>query len=138
MRRVSSKPNARGSQKRGLRRGVTLAEVVVAFALLGGVVLSFATFTQRFTHNTSQASTRSTASDLAVERLESVKSAATYVAIDAMIATEPTIPGFAGFARQTYVRRTLSSIADHKTVTVVVRNRSLGDSIVKTTVIPSF
>jgi hypothetical protein len=107
-------------------------------ALLGGVLLSFATFTQRMTRGNSLATQRTTASDLAVERLETVRSSTDYAAIDAFAIKETSIPGFTGFVRQTYVRRTQSSAADHKTVTVVVNITTLRDSIVKTTVIPAF
>ena len=121
-----------------LRRGASLAEVLVAITLLGGTLLSFATFTQKFTHNTAAAAMRSTASDLAVERIEAVRQATTYAAIDGFVATEPSISGFPGYVRRTYVRRTQSTTVDHKTVTVVVASRALGDSVVKTSIVAAF
>jgi prepilin-type N-terminal cleavage/methylation domain-containing protein len=120
------------------RRGFTLVEVVVAVALLGGVLLSFAAFAQRMARGNSLATQRSTASDLAVERLEAVRSATDYAAIDAYAVSEPTLAGYPNIARQTYVRRTQGTASDHKTVTVVVRLTALRDSIVKTTIIPAF
>ena len=120
------------------RRGFTLVELLVAIALMGGILLTFAAFTQRMGHANGLASQRTNESDLAVERLEAVRALTDYTAIDAMAVTEspPTVP--TGYQRQTYVRRTQNSAADHKTITVVVRISALKDSVVKTTVIPAF
>lgn len=120
------------------RPGFTLAEVIIAVALLSGVILTFGAFMQRFARSTTQNSQRSTESDLAVERIEAVKTSATYAGIDAFGVREATISGYPGYVRQTYVVRTSSTVADHRTVTVVVRNSALGDSVVKTTVITAF
>ena len=125
-------------RRRVMRRGFSLAEVVVAVALLSGVVLGFANFMQRFARSTTQASQRTTESDLAVERLEVVRAATDYAGIDAYAVREATITGYPGFVRQTYVRRTSTTTADHRTVTVVVSNAALGDSVMKTTVITAF
>jgi prepilin-type N-terminal cleavage/methylation domain-containing protein len=121
------------------RRGFTLVELLVAVALMGGVLLSFVAFAQRMGHAGGLSTQRTSASDFVVERLEKIKSAADYAGIDSMAVTETNLgAGFTGWARQTYVRRTLSTSADHKTVTVVVRITPLKDSVVKTTVIPAF
>jgi prepilin-type N-terminal cleavage/methylation domain-containing protein len=125
-------------RRRHARRGFTLVEVIVSIALLAGVMLGFATFTQRMAHGSSVASQRSSESDLAVDRLETIKALTDYSAIDAYAVTEPSITGYPGLSRQTYVRRTQSTAADHKTVTVVVRQTTLGDSVVKSTVISAF
>jgi Tfp pilus assembly protein FimT len=121
-----------------VRRGFSLAVLVVTVALLGGVLLGFATFAQRMARGSSLATRRSTASDLAVERLEAVRAATDYAAVDAFAVRENAVTGYPGLVRQTYVRRTLSGTADHKTVTVVVTATALNDSVVKTTVIPAF
>ena len=123
---------------RRLRRGFTLVELLVAVALMGGVLLGFAAFAQRMGHATGLASQRTAESDLAVERLEAVRALTDYAAIDAMALVEspPAVP--TGYQRQTYVRRTQNAAADHKTITVVVRMPALKDSVVKTTVIPAF
>jgi len=120
------------------RRGFSLVEVIMAIVLLSGVLLGFAVFTQRMAHGNATATTRSTESDLAVDRLETVRAATDYASIDAFGVAEPTIAGFAGYTRSTYVLRTVTTAADHKTVTVVVAKPSIHDSVVKTTVIAAF
>ena len=120
------------------RRGFTLVELIVAIALIGGVLLTFAAFSQRLAHGNALAGRRSTASDLAVERLETVRALTDYASVDAAAVTENAIVGFPGFVRQTYVRRTAGATADHKTVTVVVRIPALRDSVTKTSVIAAF
>lgn len=134
-----------GERRRGgvgagdaVRRGFSLAEVLVAIVMLGGVALAFATFAQRMARGSSLATRRSTASDLAVERLESVKGARDYAAVDAFAVREASVTGFAGFTRDTYVRRTVGPTADHKIVTVVVGIPALRDSVVKTTIVAAF
>jgi prepilin-type N-terminal cleavage/methylation domain-containing protein len=130
---------SRSTRRVRARRGFTLVELVVAVALMGGVLLSFLTFAQRLGHASGVSTQRTSASDFVVERLEKIKSSTDYAAIDGMAVTETDLgAGYAGWVRQTYVRRTLSTSADHKTVTVVVRVAPLKDSVVKTTVIPAF
>ena len=92
-----------------MRRGFSLLELLVAVAMMGGVLLAFLTFTQKMGRAGGLATQRTTASDLAVERLETVKAATDYAAIDAMATTESNLgTGYSAFTRQTYVRRTQS------------------------------
>jgi prepilin-type N-terminal cleavage/methylation domain-containing protein len=129
----------RTTRPRRPRRGFTLVELIVAVALMGGVLLSFAAFAQRMGHANGVSGQRTAMSDLVVERLEKVKSLGDYATLDTTAVTESNLgTGYAGYVRQTYVRRTLTTSADHKTVTVVVRIPALKDSVVKTTVIPAF
>lgn len=120
------------------RRGFSLIEVIMAIVLLSGVLLGFAAFSQRMAHGNSLATTRSTESDLAVDRLETVRAATDYPSIDAFGVLETSIAGFPGYTRRTYVTRTVNSAADHKTITVVVSRPTIRDSVVKTTVIAAF
>lgn len=114
-------------------------ELIIAVALMGGVLLSFIAFAQRMAHAGGLSSQRTAASDFVVERLEKVKTLPDYATLDTAAITESNLgPGYAGWVRQTYVRRTLTTSADHKTVTVVVRMPALKDSVVKTSIVPAF
>ncbi len=120
------------------RRGFSLVEVIIAIGFLATVALGFATFSQRMARASSVATQRSTASDLAVERLETVRGATTYASVDGYASTEATVSGYTAYKRRTYVQSTATATANHKTVTVVVTHIALQDSVVKTTVIAAF
>ena len=127
-----------GRRGAGAPAGFTLVEVVFATAMLGGVLLGFAVFTRNFARASNTASLRAAASDLAVERLEAVKAATTYAAIDAFAATETVIPTAPGYARRTVVTQTRTAQVDYKTITVSVTHPALAQSVNKTTAIAAF
>ncbi|HVX38664.1 MAG TPA: hypothetical protein VHB25_03740 [Gemmatimonadaceae bacterium] len=124
------------------RRGLTLVEVIVAFSLLGGVMLGLGAFSVRLSQETSRARMRITASQLADDRIEVVKSAPRYSAIESLyVKTEASIPGYPNFARQTSVTRVGGALADtidYKIVTVQVTNPQMTGAVKKTTVIAPF
>jgi prepilin-type N-terminal cleavage/methylation domain-containing protein len=89
------------------REGMTLIEVIVAMVLLTGALLSMSAFIARYANVTGSVSRRSEANELVADRLEEVKGALRYSAIDSIYAkTEPTIVGHPGLNRQTLVVRT--------------------------------
>lgn len=124
------------------RDGLTLVEVIVALAILGGVLLALGMFSARLSQSTSTGRIRITAAQLAADRLETVKGAPRYSAIESLyVATEATIPGNPGFSRQTWVKRvggTASDTIDYKIVTVQVQHAQLAGNVRKTTVIAPF
>jgi len=124
------------------RRGLSLVEVIVALAILGGVLLALGMFSVRLAQSTSTARIRITAAQLATDRLESVKGAPRYTAIESLyVATEAGIPGYPGYVRQTWVNHVGGGVADtidYKTVTVQVSNTQLAGNVRKTTVIAPF
>lgn len=126
----------------GPRRGLTLVEVVVALSILGGVLLTLGRFTMELSQNTSGANIRITAAQLASDRIETVKGAPRYTAIESLyVATEATIASYPGFSRQTWVTRVgggPSDTTDYKIVTVQVQNSQLAGNVRKTTVIAPF
>lgn len=135
-RRRDGRPAARGAP----RAGFTLVEVIIAIVLLGGVLLSFAEFTRRFVRAGSAASIRSTASDVAVDRIEVAKSLTSYAGIDSLVRTETITPQVGGptFTRRTAVRRTAGLQGDYRTVTVTVTHPTLPAPVKKTTIIAAF
>lgn len=124
------------------RAGMTLVEVVVAMMLLGGVLLGLGSFTMQLSQASSRARLRAVAAQLASDRLEAVKGAPRYSAIDSMyVATEASADGHPGYTRQTMVTHvggTAQDSVDYRIVTVEVRNAQLPTPVRKTTIIAPF
>lgn len=124
---------------------MSLVEVIVALAILGGVLLALGLFSARLSQATSTARLRVTAAQLAAERLEIVKSAPRYTAIESLyVATEASVPSpdkVGKFSRRTWVQRVggkLTDTIDYKIVTVQVSEPNLRSPVRKTTVIAPF
>jgi len=124
------------------RAGFTLIEVVIAMMITAVVTLGMGAFMVQFIRAVSTANVRATANELVADRLEEVKGATRYSAIDSIYArTEAAIPGFAGFERTTLVKRVGGlppDLYDYRVVTVIVSGRNLPQPVRKTTVISSF
>ena len=74
------------------RRGLTLVEVVVALAILGGVLIGAGMFSVRLSQSTSSSRIRIQGAQLAADRLEAVKGAPRYSAIESLyVATESNV-----------------------------------------------
>jgi prepilin-type N-terminal cleavage/methylation domain-containing protein len=124
------------------RDGLTLVEVIVALSILGGVLLALGMFSVRLSQSTSSSRIRIEAAQLAADRLETVKSAPRYTAIESLyVATEALVSGHPGFSRQTWVKRIgggVSDTIDYKIVTVQVQNAQLSGAVRKTTIIAPY
>jgi prepilin-type N-terminal cleavage/methylation domain-containing protein len=125
------------------RRGMTLVEVVVSLVILAGAVLGMGIFVTRFSRSVTDASIRTTADQLAADRLEEVKGATRYTQIDTLFAgiTEANPQGYTGFTRRTLVKRiggAPSDIDDYKIITVIVTTSALPKPVSKTTIISVF
>lgn len=124
------------------RQGLSLVEVIVALCILGGVLLALGMFSARLSQSTSSSKIRIAAAQLAADRLEQVKSAPRYTAIESLyVATEAVITGQPGFSRQTWVQRVGGALADtidYKIVTVQVQHAQLTGNVRKTTIIAPF
>lgn len=124
------------------RSGMTLVEVLVSLVLMAGVLLALGRFSGALAHTTGAARVTATATQLVADRLEQVKSAPRYTAVESLyVATEASIAGFNGFTRQTFVKR-IGGLAtdsiDYKIVTVQVSNSALPAPVRKSTVIAPF
>ena len=124
------------------RLGMTLIEVLVAMVLLAGVLLSMGKFSAALARSAGTARLLATATQLVSDRIGVVKGAPRYTAIESLyVKTEFTLPGFAGFKRQTMVRRVggkATDSIDYKVVTVEVSNPSLAKPVRKSTIIAPF
>jgi prepilin-type N-terminal cleavage/methylation domain-containing protein len=133
------------TRRSGARRGFTLVEVVVALAILTGALLGLSLFIARMAQATSSARLLGTATELASDRLELVKSATTYSTIDSLYtATETSIPGspdYFGFTRKTLIQHVgglATDSVDYKIITVIVTHVSLTLPVRKTTSLAAF
>jgi prepilin-type N-terminal cleavage/methylation domain-containing protein len=124
------------------RGGMTLVEVIVALSIFASALLAMAAFAGRFGHAVSEGSAKTTAVELATEKIETVKSATKYSTIETLFAgTESSISGFTGFTRQTIITRVgggPADMVDYKIVTVIVTNPALKAPIKKTSIIAEF
>jgi prepilin-type N-terminal cleavage/methylation domain-containing protein len=139
---LRARPLRRDARAPRARRGLTLVEVVVALSILGGVLLGLGMFSVRLSQATSAAKMRITAAQLAADRMEAVKGAPRYSAIESLfVATEAIIPNNAGYSRRTWVTRVgglVTDTIDYKIVTVQVTNSQMSSNVRKTTVIAPF
>ena len=123
-------------------RGMTMLEVVVAMSILGGALLSMAAFTGQLAHSTGTSRLQSTANQLVSDRIEIVKGAPRYTAIESLyVKVETTMSGYPRFTRKTMVTRFgggSKDSVDYKTITVEVTHPLLSKPVRKTTVISYF
>ncbi len=125
-----------------LRRGMTMVEVIMAILLLTVCLLSMGVFVGRFAKATRVSNTRNTASELVADRIEDVKGAVRYSAIDSLyVGTETNISGAPGFTRKTLVTHVgggAPDLDDYRVVTVIVTSPQLTSASKKTTIISAF
>lgn len=120
------------------RSGMTLIEVMIALVILTGALLGMGKFITSFSHATSDGALSSVASDLVLDRLETIKGSTAYATLDAYAVTETSITGFTGYKRVTQVLRTLDATQDYKAITVTVSNPGLSVPVKKSTIIAAF
>lgn len=121
---------------------MTLVEVMIALTILATAMLVLAAFMARFAHAVAAADVRSTASSLASQRIEEVRTAPRYSMIDsAYPGTVALGAPYTGYTRQTLVSHTGGGSADrydYRTVTVVVRNARLATPVKHSTIIAAY
>ena len=132
----------RDRRSRTVRRGMTLIEVILAIVILSGAMLGLARFGQQFQRNTSTTGTQVIASDLATQRIETIKGWRNYATLVTTYGstTETFVgdPVYGGFTRVTKAVSTLSSTDDYVTITVTITGNNLTTSIKKSTKIAKF
>ena len=142
---MTSIPTTSRAAARGSRRGMTLIEVMIAIVILSGAMLGLAKFGGQIEHTTATAGDMSLASDLAVARIEQIKTFRVYATIvstyNNITETYTSDPVYKGFTRLTNATRCAgcpTASNDYITVTVTVSGRSLVAPISKTTIIAVF
>lgn len=124
------------------REGMTLIEVMMAITILAGAMLSIAVFMGKFAHAVAVSDVRNTATEIAAQRLEEIKTATRYAAIDsAYPGVTDLSPQYPGYTRTTIVSHTggtAPALYDYRTVTVVVSNARLDVPVKRSTIIAAF
>jgi prepilin-type N-terminal cleavage/methylation domain-containing protein len=104
-------------------RGFTLIEIMMALVVLTIAILGLATSTSSFMHVVTVGQARSTAIQLAQQRVEQIQMDPNYFGLDTTYAkTETGLPGSPGYTRITAIVHTGSptDTVDYKTITVSV------------------
>jgi Tfp pilus assembly protein PilV len=122
---------------------MTLVEVLIAVLILGGALLSLASYVGQFARTVTDSDATARAAELAAERLETVKGSASYASMDSLyMETTPTpITGEPRFKRQTLIKRVGGGdgdLDDYKVVTVIISSTLLKKSVRRTTVVSDF
>lgn len=125
------------------RPGFSLVEVIVALGILTAALLALALFVSRMAHSTSDARLLGTASELAANRLETIKTSSDYASIDTFAVTQTFGSGspYNGFTRVTSVQHVGGAVGDsvdYRIITVLVTNPVMSQSVKKTTAIAAF
>lgn len=138
-------PSGRQLRRRARSRGMTLIEVILAIVILSGAMLGLANFGRLFQHATSDAASQALASDLATQRIESIKAytvystlAATYNGITETYATDPVYHGFTRITAAVRCSGCPNGTNDYITITVSVSGNNMPATIKKTTIIAKF
>lgn len=121
---------------------MTLVEVLVSVVLLSGVLLGMGAFSASMARTSGTARVTATATQLVADRLELVKTAPRYTAIESLyVAMETSIAGQAGYTRKTLVRRVgglPTDSIDYKIVTVEVAHDAIPRPVRKSTIIAPY
>ena len=136
---------ARHAPARRPRRGMTLIEVVVAMMILTGVLLVLGAFSAKFAQAAGQARLVITANEIAVSRMDEVRTQPTYSSID-LLKTAATgdivMADSTRFVRVTSVMRiggtAPTDSVDYKLLTVTVTHPSMKKTVTKTTAMAAF
>jgi len=115
------------------RAGFTLAEVILAMAILVVVIVSLMTMTARTVHVTALSDREQAAIQMATDRTDQIRSDPNYPALDTAYAkTETAVASYPGFTRVTVVTRTTASGQDYKKFTVTVSGTGILTPIKRT------
>jgi prepilin-type N-terminal cleavage/methylation domain-containing protein len=126
-------------RRSGSRAGMTLIEVVITLVLLSGVLLYMGRYVGKFVHDTGIATAASAASDLATDKVETVKAYRNYSTLETVFnGSENVVVNNVTYTRVTLITRTVSTTTDYKSVTVTVSASLLATPIKKSTIIAAF
>lgn len=127
------------------RRGMTLIEVVVAMMILTGVLLVLGAFSAQFAQAAGQARLVITANEIAVSRMDEIRTQPTYSSIDLLKSAatgDLVMADSTQFVRVTSVARiggtAPTDSVDYKLLTVTVTHPSMKKTVSKTTAMAAF
>lgn len=103
------------------RAGFTLVEVILAMAILVGVIVTLVTLTAKTVHVAAVSDREQAAIQMVTDRTDQILSDPSYASLDTAYAkTETNVASYPGFTRVTTVVRTTTSGQDFKKFTVTV------------------
>lgn len=123
---------------------MTLVEVILAIVILSGTMLGLGNFARKFQSANSGSTSKTLASDLAMQRIEEVRAYRPYASIVSTYngTNEAFTTGdYKGFTRSTVAARCTScptATNDYVTVTVSVTGNDLAAAVTKTVVIAAY
>lgn len=120
------------------RNGFTLVEMLLAIVILAIILGSVARYTSQYLHTVTTSTTRTTASEVARERIGLVDMDPSYTTLaTAWAGTEIGFPGYPAMTRVTTVSRVTGNAppSDYTIVTVRVSEPTMGAPINVTTVV---
>lgn len=120
------------------RRGFTLIEMTIAIVVLTIVLTTIARYTGQYLHTVGTSTTRTTAAEVARERIGLVDMDPSYTTLAATWAGTTTgFPGYPNMTRVTTVLRVTGAVPprDYSLVTVRVTEPTMGTPIDVTTVV---
>lgn len=123
------------------RMGMTLAEVIVAMAILTGVVLSLGAFMAKFSQASGQAHLLINANEIAAQQLDAVRTQPSYSAITLLAGSSSVKTDVTTFTVKTVVDRVGGSptdTVDYKLVSVTVTAPSMRKKVTKTTAVAAY
>jgi type II secretory pathway pseudopilin PulG len=121
--------------------GMTLAEVIVAMAILTGVVLSLGAFMAKFSQASGQAHLLINANEIAAQQLDAVRTQPSYSAITLLAGSSSVKTDVTTFTVKTVVDRVGGSptdTVDYKLVSVTVTAPSMRKKVTKTTAVAAY
>jgi prepilin-type N-terminal cleavage/methylation domain-containing protein len=120
------------------RQGYTLVEVMLTIVVLAIVLMSLARYTGKFLHTVATSTTRTTAAEVARERIELVKTDPSYTTLSpTWSGTKIGFPGYPAMRSVTTVQRITGNAPprDYTLITVQVSEPSMGLPVNVTTVV---
>lgn len=124
------------------RRGMTLIEAMIAITILAVAALGLAGFMVKFGRAVADSDVRNTASELASQRLDEIRNAPRYSAIDSQYPGSVGLGNpYRGYTRRTLVAHTGGGATDpydYRTITVIVSNPRLSVPVKRTTIIAAY
>ena len=123
------------------RKGFTLVELMTALIVLTTAILGIAASAGKLIQSAGETELRALAVQAAGAKLQQVVLDPRYAILDSLYAgSESTLPGLTGFTRTTLITHVTQNVGgatdqDYKKVTVYVHGPSLGDTIVRETVV---
>ncbi|HEY6061033.1 MAG TPA: prepilin-type N-terminal cleavage/methylation domain-containing protein [Gemmatimonadales bacterium] len=114
------------------QRGFTLIEVILALTILLVVMMMLARTTGQTVHTAATSTSQQAAIELAMDRVEQVRTNPNYDALEATyVATETGFPTLPGFTRVTRIVRTggVGQPNDYKKVTVTVTGPGVAPAV---------